>query len=47
MSNPHKNPQIILREGMKLKCVIHRHRFTIIPHYEQGNSAVATVGKTL
>ncbi len=28
-------------------CVIHRHRFTIIPHYEQGNSAAATVGKTL
>uniref|UniRef100_UPI0035C941BA DDE-type integrase/transposase/recombinase n=1 Tax=Escherichia coli TaxID=562 RepID=UPI0035C941BA len=28
-------------------CVIHRHRFTIIPYYEQGNSAAATVGKTL
>ncbi len=28
-------------------CVIHRHRFTIMPYYEQGNSAAATVGKTL
>ncbi len=30
-----------------IKCVIHRHRFTIMPYYEQGNSAAATVGKTL
>lgn len=28
-------------------CVIHRHRFTIMPHYEQRNSAAATVGKTI
>lgn len=33
--------------SQSLTCVIHRHRFTIIPHYEQGNSAAATVGKTL
>ncbi|EIY0667609.1 hypothetical protein MMC72_001743 [Salmonella enterica] len=30
-----------------LICVIHRHRFTIMPHYEQRNSAEATVGKTI
>ncbi|EFN9665025.1 hypothetical protein D3G64_25760 [Escherichia coli] len=30
-----------------MNCVIHRHRFTIMPYYEQGNSAAATVGKTL
>jgi hypothetical protein len=30
-----------------LMCVIHRHHFTIMFPYEQGNSAAATVGKTL
>lgn len=42
--------KVTIPQGEKrqlLICVIHRHRFTIIPHYEQGNSAAATVGKTL
>lgn len=37
----------IILSQPSITCVIHRHRFTIIPHYEQGNSAAATVGKTL
>ncbi len=36
-----------LKRTTGILCVIHRHRFTIMPYYEQGNSAAATVGKTL